>query len=887
MGSQSNKTASVMLHNNQSTSEPFFIVGIGASAGGLSAFESFFQAIPVNTTLKMAFVLIQHLSPDYKSILQEIIQRYTTMDVYEAEDNMKIEQNCIYITPANFDMALVDGVIKLIAPLAQKGHRLPIDYFFESLAKDKKRYAIGIILSGTAHDGSLGIQEIKNNGGIVIAQTPESCDFRGMPESAIATGTVDYILNPEEMANQLFCYIDNFSNNSIPNISIINDEDILTKIFLLLKNKTSHDFSLYKSSTVGRRIERRIAVHQLETLEEYYTYLQSNENEIDELFDDLLIGVTNFFRDPEAFEALRDKVIPELCASKSSDTTIRIWVAGCSTGEEAYSIAILFAEYMEKIKHHFSIQIFATDIDATAITTARAGVYPEAIKGNVSKERLEKYFVKNSGDVNYKIDKSIRDMLIFSIHDVIKDPPFSNLDLISCRNLLIYMTTQLQQKIIASFYYALKNEKFLFLGASETVGEVGLLFSSIEQKSKLFQCKKDISNPRQIIPNQFLPMESIGMYPKNLKVDTKAPFSLKEMTESTILKLIAPASVLVNEQGDILYLHGRSGIYLELPSGETNTNNILKMAREELQQDLIFGLYKAKKSKEIVHIQGLELKNNAQTYMVNLTICPVDITLSNKSKTSLYVVIFKDELQTQKADLITLDKTFDNATDKNKRIQMLKQELALQKEYLQDINMKLKLSNEELKTYNEEMQSMNEELQSTNEELETSKEELQSVNEELSTVNTELNTKIIDLSRINNDMNNLLAGTGIGTIFVDCKLSILRFTPAITKIINLILTDLGRPVAHISSNLIGYDSLVVDLQNVLDTLIPQEIEVQTIDKKWFLMRIQPYRTLENVIEGAVISFVNITEIVTMREELHNARMLFRLDTNSKKEIKEI
>lgn len=886
MGSKSNKTSSVTLHNNQSTSDSFFIVGIGASAGGLSAFESFFQAIPINTTLKMSFVLIQHLSPDYKSILQELIQRYTTMDVYEAEDNMKIEQNCIYITPANFDMALVDGVIQLIAPLAQKGHRLPIDYFFESLAKDQKRYAIGIILSGTAHDGSLGILEIKKQGGIVIAQTPESCDFRGMPESAIATGAVNYILNPQEMANQLFLYIDNFSKNSIPNISTIQNEDILKKIFLLLKKKTSHDFSMYKSSTVGRRIERRIAVHQLKTLEEYYKYLQSNENEIDALFDDLLIGVTNFFRDPEAFESLIKRVIPELFASKTSEIPIRIWIAGCSTGEEAYSIAILFMEYMEKIKQHFFIQIFATDIDATAITIARAGKYPATIQGNVSKERLEKYFVKNGDEATYRINKNIRDMLIFSIHDVIKDPPFSNLDLISCRNLLIYMTAQLQQRIILSFHYALKNDNFLFLGASETVGEFGSFFSVIEQKSKIYQCKKNILTTRQTIPNQLLPIESIGIYPKTLNVDSKTVLSLKEMTENTILKLIAPTSVLVNEQGDILYLHGRTGMYLELPSGETNTNNILKMAREELQQDLIFGLHKAKINKEIVTIQGLELKNNSQTYLVNLSVCPVDITLSNKSQTSLYVVVFKDELQIKKSNLTKLNKTFDNSTDDNQKIQILKKELALQKEYLQDINLKLKVSNEELKSYNEEMQSMNEELQSTNEELETSKEELQSVNEELSTVNSELNTKIIDLSRINNDMNNLLAGTGIGTIFVDCKLLILRFTPAITKIINLIVTDLGRPVAHISSNLVGYDSLVVDLQNVLDTLIPKEIEVQTIDKKWFLMRMQPYRTLENVIEGAVISFVNITEIVTMREELQNARGFSGLDNGVKQDNKE-
>ncbi len=873
------KVANLNNHNNSNKNNPFIIVGIGASAGGLSAFESFFQAIPSDCNSGMAFLLIQHLSPDYKSILQELVQQYTTMKVYEAQDGIRVEPNCVYVIPPNYNMGLLDGTIELTKPLSPRGHRLPIDYFFNSLAVDQHRYAVGIILSGTAHDGSIGIKAIKKAGGLVLVQSIESSEFAGMPESAIATHYVDYVLNPNEMFKKLVLHAKNISNYKSQKIYSDNDENILQKIFILLRNKTTHDFSMYKPSTVGRRIARRMAVHQIENTEEYYNYLRQNENEIDELFNDLLIGVTNFFRDKEAFDVLENTVIPSLFVDKLQETAIRVWIAGCSTGEEAYSIAILIVEYMEKIKQNFTIQIFATDIDGRAINTARAGIYPLTIEENISQQRLEQYFVKNNNKNTYRIHKNIRDLLIFSIHDVIKDPPFSQLDLISCRNLLIYMNAQLQKKLILSFHYALKSDGVLFLGTSETVGEFNELFHQIEQKSKLYQCKKDTKNTRKMIQNRLLLMENIMPYHQLApKIDLKTKLSLCELTEKTILKQIAPASVLINENGDILYLHGRTGMYLELPSGETNTNNVLKMAREGLQQDLTLALHKAKTTKEIVHIKDIHINSHSQILSVYLSICPVDVALSLKEQPALYVVIFQDELEAIEAISAHYETSDDenNNPDENQKIKALKQELQLQKEFLQDMNEKLEISNEELKSYNEEIQSMNEELQSSNEELETSKEELQSVNEELSTVNSELSTKVIDLSRINNDMNNLLAGTGIGTIFVDFKLCILRFTPAVTNIINLIVGDLGRPVAHIVSNLIDYDTLVIDTQNVLDTLIPKEIEVKTIDGKWFLMRIQPYRTIENVIEGAVISFVNITDIVDMRTELQNAYALSRL-----------
>lgn len=862
--------------------DDFFIVGIGASAGGLAAFESFFSAIPTNTHTNMAFVLIQHLEPNHKSLLCEIIQRCTNMKVYEVEDGMKVQKNCVYVIPPNYDMKLSEGILYLDKLSKRKELHLPINLFFNSLAINKQNKAIGIILSGMGHDGTQGIKAIKEAGGFVIAQSIKSSDFEGMPSSAIATGIIDEILAPNEMAEKVI----NYSNSNIKTQTIIPivtyNEEILKKIFLLLQSQTSHDFSMYKPSTMGRRIERRLVVNKIDTIEEYYEYLKRSKNEVTTLFNDLLIGVTSFFRDEEVFASLEKNAIPKLFLDKSSDSTIRVWITGCSTGEEPYSIAILIMEYMQKTKERFAVQIFATDIDETAIATARAGIYPSSIDSNVSKERLEKYFIKNSDGNSYRIDKNIRDMLIFSVHDVIKDPPFSKLDLISCRNLLIYMNIELQQKIISIFHYALNAKGILLLGNSETLGELENLYTVIDAKSKLFECQKDHNNIKTTMLSRLLPSNHrYNSVPQINKLTAGIKLPLRELTENAILEQIAQSAVLVNEQGDILYIHGRAGLYLELPSGEIDTNNIFKMAKEGLKNDLILAFQKAKSKKQIVHTYGLKIKTNESFIIVDITIREINLNLKFKQELPLYLVLIQEDLSTSKEEIIeenfsiidTIDTKF---LHENINIKSLKQELQLQKAFLQDANEKLETSNEELKSYNEEIQSMNEELQSTNEELETSKEELQSVNEELSTVNSELNTKVIDLSRSNNDMNNLLAGTGIGTIFVDHQLNILRFTPAVTRIINLILGDIGRPIGHIVSNMIDYISLVNDIQSVLDTLVPKEIEVMTTDAKSYLMRIQPYRTLENVIEGAVISFVDITEMHNIKIKLNELNKLSRL-----------
>ena len=860
----------------------FPIVGIGASAGGLAAFEAFFSGMPADIDPGMAFVLVQHLAPDHKSILTELIRRYTRMQVFEVEDGMKVNINCAYIIPPNRDMAFLNGALELMEPSAPRGQRLPIDFFFRSLAQDQRERAICIVLSGTGSDGTQGVRAIKGEGGMVMAQNPESTEYDGMPRSAIATGLVDYMLPPAEMPSQLMAYSAHAFSHPTRAASLPEPKshNALKRIFILLRSQTGHDFSLYKPSTINRRIERRMVVHQIENAEGYVKYLQQTPAEIEALFRDLLIGVTSFFRDPEAFKALEEQVIPRLFEGKSADGVVRVWSPGCSTGEEAYSIAILLKERVEDLKLAYKVQVFATDLDSQAIATARPGLYPASIAADITPERLSRFFTVESGGSAYRIHKNIRDMLVFSEHNVIKDPPFSKLDLISCRNLLIYMGGDLQKKVIPLYHYALNPGGYLFLGTSETVGEYADLFSTIDRKAKLYQRKDDFHGAQRAALGRFLP-PAAAREGAHHKIPAKSAFPVKmplrELTEQALLKQVAPAGALVNSQGDILYLHGRTGLYLEPAPGETGINNILKMAREGLRRDLATALHKAAGTKEIVRVSGLKVKTNGDFTMVNLTIRPVEAVAAATSEAPLYLVILEEAQPTSDASGgYQVSEGNDEASDTDRHIASLMQELRAKEEYLQAANEELETTNEELKSSNEEMQSVNEELQSTNEELETSKEELQSVNEELATVNSELQTKVADLSRANNDMNNLLAGTSIATVFIDHGLRILRFTPSATRIINLILSDVGRPVGHIVSNLAGYDSLVADAQAVLDSLVPKEVEVKTTEGRWYSMRIMPYRTLENVIEGAVITFFDITEMQKTREELAKANAIARL-----------
>ncbi|WP_206018683.1 chemotaxis protein CheB [Rubritalea profundi] len=864
--------------DDQPLGDNFPIVGIGASAGGLAAFEDFFAGMPTKIAPGMAFILVQHLAPDHKSLLSDLVQRYTRMDVFEVNDGMVVRPNCVYIIPPGRDMAFLNGSLQLLEPSAPHGQRLPIDFFFRSLAQDLHERAIGIVLSGTGSDGSQGVRAIKGEGGIVMAQKITSCQFDGMPSSALATGLVDFELSPAEMPEKLIAYANHaFSiGTRVDNVEKSTDENVMKKIFILLRTQTGHDFSQYKPNTVYRRIERRMAVHQITLLEYYVKYLQQNPSEVESLFRDLLIGVTSFFRDPEAFQALQDQAIPKLFESKPVGGSIRVWCPGCSTGEEPYSIAILLLEEVEKLKKNYSIQVFATDIDNQAIKTARAGLYPASIAADISPERLARYFTEEQEGRGYRIHKRVRDLLIFSEQNVIKDPPFSKLDLVSCRNLLIYLNAELQKKLIPLFHYALQPAGMLFLGTSEGVGEFGDLFGVTDRKFRVFERKEGSHLIRHLSVDRTHPLHMLQA--GQTSVDMSRPLSrqqsLRKVTEQALLQEVTPVAALVDHRGDLLYLHGRAGSFLEPSPGEAGTSNILKMAREGLHTNLSAILRNAVHSKKLVSKLGLRLKTHGHFIMVNLTVRPVTTGPIASTEAPLYLVIMQEApLPDPPADVPTDEPG--SADDIDPRILALQHELRAKDEYLQSTHEELEITNQDLKSSNEEMQSVNEELQSTIEELETSKEELQSVNEELATVNAELQSKVVDLSRLNNDMKNLLDGTGIASIFVDHRLRILRFTPTAIGIMNLIPGDVGRPMGDIVANLIGYDSLEKDTQAVLDSLKPREVEVQTVAGAWFMMRVIPYRSFENMIEGAVVSFIDITEMVQTREALKKANYQLR------------
>jgi two-component system CheB/CheR fusion protein len=842
-GTKVKKSKGVAIERNR-----FPIVGIGSSAGGLEALELFFSNVPSGTN--MAYVIIQHLSPRHKSIMAEILMKYTQMKVLQIEDNQEIKPNHVYLNPPDKNVVILNTRLHLTEPTQAHGVNLPIDCFFRSLAEDQGENAICLILSGTATDGTLGLKAIKGEGGMAMVQDPESAKYAGMPSSAIATGLVDFILPVEKVPAELVKYVKHPYIESPERIRSGKQQfrSYVQKILASIRTSTGHDFSNYKQTTIRRRIERRMAVHQIDSIEKYDTYLHRTPAEISILFKDLLIGVTSFFRDAEAFEVLKAKVIPGLIKNKNPESPLRIWVAGCATGEEAYSIAILFAEVMDKLKKQVNIQIFASDIDNEALDVARMAVYPDSIAADVSSERLGRFFIKE--DDTYRIKKQIRDMVVFADQNVIKDPPFSRLDLVSCRNLLIYMETVLQKKILPLFHYTLMHQGILFLGTSESIGEFSHLFSPVSAKWKIFKYKEYVLE--RMIDYPRTPLYDVLPTPQGFEekgVPTVA--DIHNLAERIILENYAPPCVLINEQYEILHFIGQTDRYLATPTGKASFN-ILKMAREGLKYKLSTALHKAVKQKKTIISEGLKIKHNKRFRRVDLVVRP--LTESGFTQ-GFMLVMFEDKTYPEP---VARKKTA--RKDKvDPYVVSIEKELQSTKEYLQTTNEELETSNEELKSTNEELQSVNEELQSTNEELETSKEELQSTNEELVTVNAELQKKVEELSGANNDINNLLASTEIGTIFLDINLRIKRFTPAITKLFNLIQTDIGRPVGDITAN-IQLDDLLEHAQQVLDTLVRQEVEVQDKMGNWYSIRTAPYRTLENVIDGVVLTFVDIGKL---------------------------
>ena len=841
---------------------PSYIVAIGGSAGGLEAFEHFFAGIPSDTG--MAFVVIQHLDPAHKALMSELLQRNITMPVQEIEDGMTVEPNHIYVIPPNTDLSILDGRLHLSEPAALHGWRLPIDSFFQSLAAERGDKSIAVIVSGMGTDGTLGLKAIKEVSGVVMVESPESAKFDGMPRSAISTGQVDYIAPIDDLPKELIAYV-NHAPRLREEISEIDSypPGALQKILRLLSARTGHDFSLYKKSTLYRRIEKRASLHQIAGISEYARFVEQSPEEIDALFHELLIGVTRFFRDPEAFDYLQNEVIPDLVNNAAQGSSIRVWLPACSTGEEAYSLAILLWECIDKLQFGagIKIQVFATDIDERAIEVARKGFYPGNIAADVSPERLESFFTQAGS--GYMVKKLIRDTVVFAQQNLISDPPFTRMDIISCRNLLIYFSPELQRKIFPIFHYALNPNGILFLGTAEGIGSFEELFSTIDSKWKVFRRKEMIPTRARLME---IPFSSSFVGTHDIEnLETEDAVDVKEALRRTLLERYAPPSVVVTADGDIVLVSGRTGKYLEPAEGNAALN-INAMAREGLRLELSGAIHRSSKHKTVVTLMSLNVKTNGDYQKVDVIVSPL---VQQGGVSELFVVTFDDVISPEAADTIT-----GSAGKPQGRDVELEKELSYTKERLQSTLEEMESTSEELKSSNEELQSTNEELQSTNEELTTSKEELQSLNEELVTLNTELQTKIDDLTTLNNDIVNLMNSTQVATIFLDGKLRIKRFTPAVVGTFNLRSIDVGRPITDITQNLL-YETIEQDVTDVLHTLIAHEQMVESKDGHWFIMRIMPYRTLDNVIDGVVVTFANVTEMKQLEEELLESESLSR------------
>jgi chemotaxis methyl-accepting protein methylase len=846
---------------------PFPIVGIGASAGGLEALEQFLRGVPQNCGL--AFVIVQHLDPTHKGIMPELLQRTTAMQVFQVKDRMKVKPNCVYVIPPNTDMSILHGVLHLFEPTAARGLRLPIDFFLRSLAEDRQVGSIGVILSGMGSDGTMGLRAIKEKGGVALVQEPASAKFDSMPRSAIEAGLADIIAPAETLPVKI---IDHLRHPLVTTGSEIQieekDQSALEKVLILLRAKTGQDFSLYKKNTVYRRVERRMIIHQINRIASYVRYLQENPQEIELLFKELLIGVTSFFRDSEAWEQLQAEAIPELLASRPGDGCLRAWSAGCSTGEEAYSLAIAFKESLEQVKttKNFTLQIFATDLDQDAIDKARLGFYPVNITADVSPARLSRFFIKEEN--GYRIGKEIREMVTFATQNVIMHPPFTKLDILVCRNLLIYLTPELQRKLLPLFHYSLNPGGVLFLGSSEAVNTFTDLFSTLNIKSRLFRRRESVLPAEPLaFPASFVP--ALPGVPKESPM-AKTADNLQSLADQLLLQHFSPSAVLTNKRGDVLYISGRTGTYLEPAAGKANWN-IFAMAREGLRFDLGSAFQKAIRQKEAVTVKGLKVETGGGTRWVNLTVKTIEEPVA---LLGMVMIVFTDVAPLLEKKASGRSKTAPPGTAKYHE---LEQELQQRREDLRTTREEMQTSQEELTSANEELQSANEELQSTNEELTTSREEMQSLNEELQTVNAEQQSKMEELARLNNDMRNLLNSTEIVTVFLDNELRVRRFTTGADKIFKLRPGDVGRPLSEIVNDLL-YPEMTKEVQDVLRTLVFSEKQIAATDGRWFSVRIMPYRTMEDVIVGVVITFTNISAAKTLETELRdeNARLKDRL-----------
>jgi two-component system CheB/CheR fusion protein len=839
----------------QTGTERFPIVGIGASAGGLEALELFLSHVPKECG--MAFVVVQHLSPDHTGNLPELLQRSTEMNVQQVNTTVKVLPGHVYVIPPNKDMTISNRTLHLHIPNVKHGLRLPIDIFLRSLAEECTEQSIGVVLSGMGSDGTLGLCAIKEQGGLTLVQEPASAKFDSMPKSVIDSGFADIVAPVEELPERIIDFLGCASPRwKSEQNQRDREQSSFEKITAILKAKTRHDFSLYKPTSVYRRIERRMGIHKIGSIADYARFLQKNAAEVDLLFKELLIGVTSFFRDSIMWEELKSEALPKILAAYPDGGTLRAWSCGCSSGEEAYSLAILFREALDQVKQpeNYSLQVFATDLDADAIEKARRGIYAATIESDVSPERLQRFFIKEAA--RYRVCKDIRDMVTFAQQNVIMDPPFTKLDILICRNLLIYLSNELQKQLLPLFHYSLKKGGLLFLGSAETIGSHVDLFTSSSVSTKLFWRNKNILRNRLIT----FPTSLTANYPSSSQQESlmlKAADNLQPLADGLILQHFAAPTVLVNDQGDIVYISGRTGKYLEPAAGKANMN-IFAMAREGLQYKLGSAFSQAVRQSEPVTVTGDLVGADGRIQPVDMTLLKIDVP---EALRGMVMVSFKEVTLPPKAK-----RKRTGTLPDSKQVEGIEQELLKTREELRTAREEMQTTHEELKSTNEELQSTNEELQSTNEELTTSKEEMQSMNEELQSVNAEQSARLNDFQQMNNDMENLLNSTEIVTIFLDNNLQVRRFTSGANRLFKLIPGDVGRPLTDIVSNL-HYPQLYDHVQDVLRKLISVETQVSTLDGRWFLIRIMPYRTMDKAINGVVITCSDITAAKKIEDEL--------------------
>ncbi len=836
------------------------IVCIGASAGGLAALEQFLSHAPADSGL--AYIVVQHLAPSSKAMLSELLQRVTAMSVHEARHDELIKPDNVYVIPPNTELRVVEDRLNLARPSEPRGLRLPVNVLFSSLASARGENAIAVVLSGMGSDGTLGMQAVKAVGGLTVVQSPETAEFDSMPKSAIAADCADIQDTAEALPLRILAFINKLESapsesapaSSKPATSIP-EADALEPIVRLLQNQTRHDFSLYRSSTLQRRVDRRLAIHGLDSLADYADFLEHNPQEVELLFNEILIGVTGFFRDPEVWQHLIDKTLPKLLAKKTNAADFRVWCVGCSTGEEAYSLVMAITEAMNDRLKSFKLQVFASDINPDAIASPRRGQYPLTIEADVSPRRLSRFFSRY--DNHYQINKSIRDQVLFTRHDVILDPPFTRLELISCRNLFIYFDPKLQQRLLPLFHYSLKPDGLLLLGSAEGVGPLSNLFVPEHPKLKLFRRQNHaFGRGADFLLKSYPPISG-----RLREIDVKTPIASDQSTDNLqaaadrlLLQVYAPAAVVLNRDADIVYISGRTGKYLEPAAGKNNWN-IHAMAREGLRRPLEKAIKQAAVETAPINLQGLEVRTNGGLQRVDVTVQSLNEPANLRGLT---IVVFRD----------LTDPAGPPGSKKHKGSQAKAFDPQHYQNEIQALREESRTHREEAQAAQEELQSANEELQSANEELTTSKEEMQSMNEELQTINSELETKLDDLMLAQSDMQNVLNSVEIAILFLDKDLNVRRFTDRATGIISLRDSDVGRPLSDLNTSL-QYPDLKRDATETLRNLKSTERQVQSSDNRWFDIRIMPYRRLDDVIDGVVITLVDITQAKQLEQSLRD------------------